>query len=153
MNESSITDYITSTFEGVHAVTADGNIFYMHEADEMFPISTLMTNDLNDRASNLDRPSVFRLNIGVSKETYHSLFGPPPARPGPDGIVDTGHDFTALDQLMPHPVYANMYWVCVVSPSAATFETTLVPLLAEAYELAVRKHARRAARARTGGAQ
>jgi hypothetical protein len=34
-----------------------------------------------------------------------------------------------------------MFWVCVLNPSAATFEV-VKPLLAEAYNLSVRKHAR-----------
>jgi predicted DNA-binding protein (MmcQ/YjbR family) len=45
-----------------------------------------------------------------------------------------------------------MSWVCVLNPSAATFEAVR-PLLAEAYELAVSKRAKRAARggSRAGG--
>ena len=72
--------------------------------------------------------------------TYAS-HGPPPPRPGASGAVDTGHDFTALDQLLPHPVYARAHWVCVLNPSTATFEAAK-PLLAEAYDLAVSKHAK-----------
>jgi len=60
--------------------------------------------------------------------------------------VDSGYDFTALDQLLPYPVYGRMYWVCVLNPSAATFEAVVRPLLAEAYDLAVSKYAKRAAR-------
>jgi hypothetical protein len=73
-----------------------------------FPFATIVTKDYGDfdRASNLDRPGIFRLNIGVSKDTYCSLFGPPPSPSGGAGVVDTGHDFTVLDQIMPHPVYA-----------------------------------------------
>jgi hypothetical protein len=33
---------------------------------------------------------------------------------------------------MPHPVYGKMYWVCVINPSAETFEA-IRPLLAESY--------------------
>jgi hypothetical protein len=85
--------------------------------------------------SNLDRPGVFRLNIGVSRETFQSLFGA--------GKVDVGaYDFAALDTIMPHPEYAAQHWVCVLSPSAATFEQVRA-LLAEAYALAERRHARR----------
>ena len=146
MDETSITQYITDTFSGVDVVVADGNMFFMYDPDGMFPMATLMTNDINDQASNLDRPGVFRLNIGIGKQTYHALLGSPPARPGASGIVETGHDFTALDQLMPHPVYANMYWVCVLNPSAATFQTVVQPLLAEAYDLSVSKYAKRVAR-------
>jgi hypothetical protein len=84
---------------------------------------------------------VFRLNIGISKQTYQSLFG---SQIAPEG---SGHasryDFTALDQVMPHPVYGRQYWVCVLNPSAATFQTVVQSLLAEAYDRDVRKHAKR----------
>ena len=146
MDQASMIQYIIDTFDGAETVTVDDNTFFFYDSERKFPFATLMTNDVNDQASNLNRPSVYRLNVGVSKETYRSLFGAPPARPGASGIVETGHDFTTLDQLMPHPVYANMYWVCVLSPSAATFQTEVQPLLAEAYQTAVGKHAKRAAR-------
>jgi hypothetical protein len=55
------------------------------------------------------------------------------------------HDFTALDQLMPHPVYAPLSWVCVLNPSAATFDVVR-PLLAEAYQRAVGRNAKRETR-------
>jgi hypothetical protein len=105
-----------------------------------------VTSDAHDQFSDLNRPSVFRLNIGIRKQTYRSLFGTqtPPSDAG-DG-ADSGYDFTALDQLLPHPVYGRMYWVCVLNPSAATFQAVIQPLLAEAYELAVGKYAKRAPR-------
>ncbi len=28
-----------------------------------------------------------------------------------------------VDRLLPHPVYGRMHWVCVLNPSAATFES------------------------------
>lgn len=59
--------------------------------------------------------------------------------------MDTGHGFAALDWLLPHPVYGWMSWVSVLNPSAANFNT-VKPLLAEAYDLAVDKVAKRAAR-------
>jgi hypothetical protein len=58
----------------------------------------------------------------------------------------SGYDFTALDQVMPHPIYGRMYWVCVLNPRDETFETKVQPLLVEAYELAVSKYKRLAAR-------
>ena len=76
---------------------------------------------------------MFRLNIGVGKETFSSLFGPLP--------WSAGRDFTVLDQIMPHPVYAPQAWVCVLNPRDATFQAVR-PLLAEAYDLAVRRYAR-----------
>jgi hypothetical protein len=154
MDQRSITQYIADTFAGVDAVTptdgiASGDTFFIYDPDRKldpkrrFPFATIVTKDYGDfdRASNLNRPDVFRLNVGVSKDTYRSLFGPQPSPPGGDGVVDTGHDFTALDQLLPHPVYAPQSWVCVLNPSADTFQT-VQPLLAEAYDRAVSRHAK-----------
>lgn len=85
----------------------------------------------NDKASQTDRDGVFRLNLGLSKPTFRTLFGPPPARPPAGGIVTNGHDFTQLDQIMPHPVYGWMSWIGVLNPSQETFEQ-LKPMIAEA---------------------
>ena len=159
MDEASITQYITDTFAGVDVVKPEtsggpeiawGDTFFIYDPDRnlephrRFPFATIVTKDYGDfdRASNLNRPGVFRLNIGVSKETYRSLFGRHPAPPGAAGMADTRHDFTALDQLLPHPVYAPQSWVCVLNPSDATFQK-IRPLLAEAYDLAVSRYTRR----------
>jgi len=150
MDSSSIAQYITSTFADIHPVAAWGEMSFFYNPGRKLPrgiyFATLKDKDGdNDRASELQRPGVFRLNIGVSKPTYRSLFGPQPARPAAGGVVDTANDFTALDQLLPHPVYGWMSWVSVLNPSASTFNT-IKPMLAEAYDLAVGKFARRAVR-------
>ncbi|MDB6122761.1 MAG: hypothetical protein JWQ71_1754 [Pedosphaera sp.] len=139
MDEVSIIQYITDTFVGIEMVKADGNVFFFHGPARMLPMVTLVSKDDYDNVSNLNRPGVFRLNIGISKPTFLSLFGSQPAPPGVSGVIDTGHDFTALDKLMPHPVYGQMFWVCVLNPGAATWETVQT-LLAEAYNTAVSKH-------------
>lgn len=139
-------DRIITALPGVDVVVNAGNRFYFYnpdpnvEPDHMFPFVTLMVNDLNDEHSQLDRPGVYRLNIGVSKETFRGLFG----ATGRD--VAEGYDFTVLDELMPHPVYGMMHWLCVVSPSEATFEALVRPLLEEAYGLAVSKYEKKNAR-------
>ncbi|PLC01867.1 hypothetical protein CY658_30535 [Variovorax sp. RO1] len=126
MTEDDITQHIIDTLGGGHFEVADDNTFFFHGADNKFPFATIVTKDNDfDSASNLNRPGVFRLNVGVGKETFRALFGD--AEP-------SGIDYTALDRLMPHPVYAKMYWVSVINPSAATFEA-VKPLLAEARNL------------------
>ncbi|GHO69943.1 hypothetical protein KSC_088350 [Ktedonobacter sp. SOSP1-52] len=157
MNESEISQYIIGTFEGVDVVVASGDSFFFYNPDSnvppdhRFPFVTLVTSDINDQFSNLNRPSVFRLNIGISKQTFRSLFDEPSHPSGRDSAAISGenssdYDFTALDQIMPHPVYGRMLWVCVLNPSEETFETKVRQLLAEAYDLAVSKHKRRVAR-------
>jgi hypothetical protein len=146
MDETAVTQCILDTLAHVETTTAYGYVFFFYRAERKLPFATLgAQDDEYDRASNLNREGVFRLNVGVSRDTYRALFGPLPAAPGPEGVVATGHDFAALDQLMPHPVYAPQAWVCVLNPSAATFEK-IKPLLAEAYDLAVRRQAKREAR-------
>ena|SRR5258706_16261547 len=133
MNESEISQYITGTFEGVDVVVASGDSFFFYNPDSnippdhRFPFVTLVTSDINDQFSNLNRPSVFRLNIGIGKQTFHSLFGQASRPSGRDSAAISGdtsrdYDFTTLDQLMPHPVYGRMYWMCVLNPSDETFE-------------------------------
>src|SRR5690242_11029580 len=98
MDEASVIQYILDTFAGVETSDALGYTFFFYGSDRMLPFVTLARQDNEgDRASDLDRPGVFRLNIGVSRDTYRSLFGEHPPRLGPDGVVDTGHDFAALD--------------------------------------------------------
>ncbi len=92
----------------------------------------------NDRASVLTRDGVFRVSIGVSPETYVARFGPRPAQPAKGGVVNTGHDFAALDVLTPHPVYAWMGWVQILSPTASSY-AEIRPLIEEAHRLAVAK--------------
>jgi len=154
MNEFEMSRYITETFVGVDVVVEAGNSFFFYNPDpsilpdHMFPWVTLMTNDVNDQFSNLDRPSIYRLNIGVSKATFQTLFGSSKRSVGKDSTeqgeaVFSGYDFTALDRVMPHPVYGKMYWVCVLNPRDATLETTVRPLLDEAYAMAANKYSSR----------
>lgn len=136
MNESSVANYITETFTGVETTTNFGYTFFFYGSDHMLPFATLASSDNEyDRISNLDRPGVFRLNIGVSRQTFQSLFGA--------AKVDvSSYDFTLLDVIMPHPDYAPQNFICVLSPSEATFER-IRPLLAEAYQIAVQRTERR----------
>jgi hypothetical protein len=140
MDETSIREYIARTFAGVDVVDASGGSFFFYDPDHKFPFATLVTSDEYDQASNLSRPSVFRLNVGVSKPTFQSLFGSGSAH-SDEGGAEGGYDFTALDCIMPHPVYGKMYWVCVLNPSEETFKR-VQELLVEAYDMAVRKRAK-----------
>ncbi len=146
MDQAAITAYIAETGPGIDVVTgtegiAAGDTFFIYDPDrnlqdkQRFPFATIVTKDYGDfdNASNLSREGVFRLNVGVSRETFRSLFGD-----------DLAYDFTALDRLMPHPVYGRQSWVCVLNPSAETFER-VKPLLREAYEIAVARVKRRQA--------
>ena len=135
MDESSMVAYITKTFPDVETTNAFGYTFFFYRSERVLPFATLIASDQEyDRFSNLDRPGVFRLNIGISRQTFQSLFGA--------ATVDVNsYDFTALDVIMPHPEYAKQHFVCVLSPGEATFDRVRA-LLAEAYEIAVQRFTR-----------
>lgn len=90
----------------------------------------------------MNRENIYRVNIGIRKETFLALFGAVPARPPKGGIVDMPFDFTKTDKILPHPVYAWMSWICVLNPSDTTFEQ-LKPLIKEAYEYAKEKYSKK----------
>jgi hypothetical protein len=163
MEQSEIIQYIADTFPGVDIERPEkpgdapeialGDTFFIYdpqrnlEPNRRWPFATIVTKDYGDFdcASNLNRPGIFRLNIGIGKATFLSLFGSQASRSDDSGQTEPSYDFTALDELMPHPVYGQMFWVCVLNPSKASFEK-IRPLLAEAYELAVNREKKREAR-------
>jgi hypothetical protein len=147
VDQQAIVRYISETFDGVDvqqptAGPGAGDTFFIYdpgrnlEPKHQLPFATIVTKDYGefDRASDLDRPGVFRLNVGVSRDTFRSLF---PAD-------QSGYDFAALGTLLPHPVYAPQSFVCVLNPSADTFTHVVQPLLAEAYGIVARRHPRQA---------
>lgn len=143
MQVKEIVSIIENSFEGVIPKSSWGETALFYNPGKIMPngvyFCTLKEkNGENDKASKLDREGVFRLSIGITQETYEKLFGRKPKRPPKGGIVDTGHDFTALNEIMPHPIYGWIYWVQVLSPSQSTFES-LFPLIAEAHANAVVK--------------
>jgi Family of unknown function (DUF6194) len=91
----------------------------------------------------LNRDGVFRVAIGLSRQSYAHRFGDTPGRPAKGAVVATGDDFTALNMMMPHPIYAWMCWVQILNPTTARFNDELLPLLTEAHGLAVTKFAKR----------
>ncbi len=136
MRQEEIAQYIINTFPGVETAENFGYTFFFYGADRMLPFATLISADNDyDRVSNLDRPGVYRLNIGVSRQILRSLIGA-------DHVDVSRYDYTALDCIMPHPDYAAQNWICVLSPAEATLERVRA-LLAEAYELARVRDAKR----------
>jgi hypothetical protein len=129
MEAADLARHITTTFAGVERTEAYGYTMFFYGTLRMLPFATLLEHDTDyDSVSNLDARGAYRLNIGVEKATYRSL--------------ELADDQTALDCLLPHPHYAGQSWVSIISPSDATFEETLRPLLAEAYALAKRRDER-----------
>lgn len=144
MDSSAVLEYLRGKFDGLVIAESDGNAFVTYNPERKLPeqkwhpFATVVTNDLYDTVSDLNRPGVYRLNIGVSRESFDRLFGAVdfPAEPFSPA---RGFDYTALNTIMPHPVYGRQHWACVLSPDDHTWEN-IRPLLTEAYERATARY-------------
>ena len=104
------------------------------------PFATLLTKDYPgfDEASRLAPGQRFRLNLDLGRETFERLLG---FAPRDLDAHRARFDFTAVDQLLPHPAYGKQGWVSVVNPGQAC-----TPAASELLRLALER-----ARQRSGG--
>lgn len=131
-----ISHTILETWPETDLVEALGAAFFSLDPEKHFPnFATIVTTDEHDEGgpSRLSRRGVFRLNIGVGRETYERLVG-----------SMTEPDYAAFDRIVPHPVYAKQLWISILNPSDATFRDVVMPLLTEAHDRLVAARARHA---------
>lgn len=133
MNETQIIEAIQALADRVESMEHEGITFFFYGSERMFPFATLVPRDDEyDSFSNLNREGVYRLNFEMAKAAFRERF---PAS-------ETAPDFTALDVLMPHPVYGANSWASILNPSAATFEG-LRSLLKTSYDISEMRHERK----------
>ncbi|BCK57637.1 DUF6194 family protein [Nocardia wallacei] len=121
-----------------------GDAFFYYAPDGQVPtatqpFATIVTKDYpDDRASRLDRPGAFRVNISAGKDAFTAWTGYPPresaGRAGDSSITDT---------VLAHPVYGGAGWLAVVDPGPRTREP-LRELLRAAHDRARTRYQRRA---------
>lgn len=147
MTADKILQYCLENLEGTVLVDSWGEsgIFYNPENKLKRGIYVLTVKEKdgeNDKSSKLNREGIYRVNLGMRKETFREIFGFIPKRSGKGGIVDMEYDFSAINEILPHPVYAWMGWICSLNPSPETFEE-LKPFILEAYEYAKEKYSKK----------
>jgi len=129
---ATIVRYILDTYPEADLVDAMNAYFFSLDPEKHWPnFATLVTTDEHDDASDLDRPGVFRLNLGVDRPTFEQVAA---AVPDPD--------FRAFDTLLPHPVYGQQLWISILNPRNETFERTVVPLIRLAHDRLANARAR-----------
>ena len=144
MTPDEILQYCLKNLKGTVLVESWGEkgIFYNPDGKLKRGIYILTVKEKdgeNDKSSDLNRDDIYRVNLGIHKETFTEMFSALPKRPEKGGIVDMSYDFTVINQIIPHPVYAWMGWICILNPSKVAFEQ-LKPLIGEAYEFAQEKY-------------
>ena len=127
---------ISETWPETDVVEALGASFFSLDPETHWPnFATIVTTDEHDMGtpSNLARPGVFRLNIGVSRATFERLVDD-----------DESPDYAAFDAILPHPVYARQRWISILNPTDTTFRDVVMPLLTEAHDRLAATRARHA---------
>jgi hypothetical protein len=126
MPQSALEKFI-SQLPNVQRSESWGYIFFFVGDDQRIPFVSIADSDNeHDNDSDLDREGVFRVNIGVKKETFVKLVGE----------LDQEHvDYTALNTFMPHPHYAKQFYVCILNPQGDNMQRTK-DLIEEAHGIA-----------------
>lgn len=142
-----VLEYCLKELEGTVLVSSWGERGIFYNPDNklkrgVYVLTVKEKDGENDKGSDLNRENVYRVNLGVRKDTFVKMFGVMPKRPVKSGIVDMPYDFSVINKIIPHPVYAWMGWICVLNPSEDIFEK-LKPLIQEAYEYAKEKYSKR----------
>ena len=126
-----MTQLIRDTFPDAVVATIDSAAFFSLDETHWPNFATVVWTDEHDEGapSNLARPGVYRVNVGVDRPTFERLVG---------GLTDP--DYAAFDRFVPHPVYAKQRWISILNPSHATVRDSLMPLIADGHaRLAARK--------------
>ncbi len=134
MTQDEVEEFVAE-LENVQRVENFGYSFFFVGDDHRLPFVTIANSDNDfDNVSNLNRDGVFRVNIGVSKETFKSLIAESSSEPV---------DYSVLDVFLPHPHYSRQHFVCILNPSNENVEATK-KLIVEAHSIAAARLQRKA---------
>jgi hypothetical protein len=112
---------IRDAFPEAAVARIDSAVFFSLDEKHWPNFATIVWTDEHDEGapSNLARPGVYRVNVGVDRETLQRLVG---------SLDDP--DYAAFDRFVPHPVYAKQRWISILTPSHDTVREILMPLIA-----------------------
>jgi hypothetical protein len=138
MNQSEVEEFVAN-LDNVEREENFGFIFFFVGDDHRLAFVTIGHSDNDfDKVSDLNREGVFRINIGISKETFDSLFGAP---------IAEDIDYSVLNTFLPHPHYAKQHYICILNPSQENEERTK-QLIVEAHSIAASRLLKRSRRQR-----
>ena len=136
MNQSEVEAFV-SKLDNVQRDDSYGYAMYFVGDEHLVPFVSIASSDNEyDSVSDLNREGIYRINIGVGRETFDSLVG---------NMKLEDIDYSALDVLIPHPEYAKQHFVCILNPSGENEELTK-KLITEAHDLVANRLERKANR-------
>ena len=129
MNQAEVEAFVAG-MEKVQQEENYGYVFFFVGDDHRLSFVTIANPDNDwDNVSSLNREGVFRVNVGISKETFKSLIVK-----SDDELID----YSILNTFLPHPEYAQQNFVCILNPSGKNVEITK-KLIEEAHSIAAKR--------------
>ncbi|MGP4070628.1 DUF6194 family protein [Halobacillus sp. B29] len=114
MDQKSFEEFILE-LPNVQSMDSFGYIFYFVGDDHRLPFATIGYEDNEfDQVSNLNREGIFRLNIGISNNSYKNLVDQLPEQ----------SDYTTINEFLPHPHYSRQNYICILNPYGDNIEQT-----------------------------
>jgi hypothetical protein len=133
MNQAEVEAFV-SGMQDVQREDNYGYVFFFVGDDHLLSFVTVANADNEwDNVSNLNREGVFRVNIGISRETFDTLIGEP----------SEPLDYSVLNTFLPHPEYAKQNFICILNPEGENAERTR-ELIREAHAIATKRSQRKA---------
>jgi hypothetical protein len=133
MNQAEVEAFV-SGMQDVQREDNYGYVFFFVGDDHLLSFVTVANAENEwDNVSNLNREGVFRVNIGISRETFDTLIGEP----------SEPLDYSVLNTFLPHPEYAKQNFICILNPSGENAERTK-ELIREAHVIATKRFQRKA---------
>jgi hypothetical protein len=133
MNQTEVEAFV-SGMQDVQREDNYGYVFFFVGDDHLLSFVTVANADNEwDNVSNLNREGVFRVNIGISRETFDTLIGEP----------SEPVDYSVLNTFLPHPEYAKQNFICILNPEGQNAEKTK-ELIREAHAIAAKRAQRKA---------
>ena len=135
MDQTEVESFVAG-LENVQPEENYGYVFFFVGDDHLLSFVTIANADNDwDNVSNLNRDGVFRINIGVSRETFDRLIEEPS---GNEPV-----DYSVLNTFLPHPEYAKQNFLCILNPSGENVQRTK-ELIMEAHAMAAKRFERKA---------
>jgi hypothetical protein len=134
-DQDEMVQLIRDAFPDAVVALIDSAAFFSLDESHWPNFATVVWTDEHDMGtpSNLARPGVYRVNVGVDRPSFERLVG---------GMSDP--DYAAFNRFVPHPVYAKQRWISVLNPSHETVRETLMPLIAAGHARLVARKGRSA---------
>jgi hypothetical protein len=135
MKQAEVEAFVAS-MENVQREDNYGYVFFFVGDDHLLSFATIANADNEwDNVSNLNREGVFRVNIGVSRDTFGQLIG--------KASENEPVDYSVLNTFLPHPEYAKQNFICILNPQGENAERTR-ELIREAHAIATKRSQRKA---------